>query len=276
MRHTVVRKSVKVTRPVSVTARLAQSPFFVVRCSKNDKRITINETGIVTVTERRNSMVRKVRVKWDPAKIRKMYRRLEAHFGDLGWWPAETPFEVIVGAVLTQNTSWVNVEKAIRAMKQKGLMNPAAIAGCGNGSLSATIRQAGYHNVKAARLKAACSFLLEECGGRLEKLKKVDTAVLREKLLAVKGIGPETADSILLYALDKPVFVVDAYTKRVFSRHALSEQDAGYEVLKEKVESVFCGRVKRLNQFHALIVETAKNYCRKKEGLCGQCPLSRI
>lgn len=221
-------------------------------------------------------MERKTKTKWAPAKVRRMYRLLEAHFGDLGWWPAETPFEVIVGAVLTQNTAWVNVEKAIRVLKREGLMTLAAITGCVDERLAAAIRPAGYHNVKAGRLKAVCRFLWEECGGRLAKLKKADTAVLRKKLLAVKGVGPETADSILLYALEKPVFVVDAYTKRIFFRHALAEENAGYEDLRGKVEEVFNGDAARFNQFHALIVETAKNYCRKKKGLCGECPLIRL
>jgi len=221
-------------------------------------------------------MERKTKVRRDPEKVRKMYRLLEAHFGDLGWWPSETPFEVIVGAILTQNTAWVNVEKAIRVMKREGLMTLAAITGCADERLAAAIRPAGYHNVKARRLKAVCRFLQEECGGRLSKLKKADTAVLRKKFLEVKGVGPETADSILLYALEKPVFVVDAYTKRIFFRHALADEDAVYEDLRGKVENVFKGDTDRFNQFHALIVETAKNYCRKKKGLCGKCPLRRV
>jgi endonuclease-3 related protein len=210
------------------------------------------------------------------AKIRRIYRLLEAHFGDLGWWPAKSRFEVIVGAILTQNTAWVNVEKAIKALKKEKLMTAAALAAAPSSKIETAIRPAGYFRVKSDRLKTACRFLLDECNGRVAALKNEDADVLREKLLAVKGIGPETADSILLYAVDKPVFVVDSYTRRIFSRHGLVKEDIGYEELRCLVEAVFLGNKRVFNQLHALIVETAKNYCKKKAGLCGECPLGGL
>ena len=203
-----------------------------------------------------------------------MYKALEAHFGDLGWWPADSPFEVMVGAVLTQNTAWVNVAKAIASMKRERLMTPAAIASCAGARLCNTIRPAGYFRVKTSRLKELCRFLVKECGGRVGGLKKHNSGEIRDKLLSVKGVGPETADSMVLYALGKPVFVVDAYTRRIFSRHGLVPEDIGYEDLKSLVEKAFPGAQARVfNQFHALLVETGKNYCRKKEGRCEECPL---
>lgn len=213
---------------------------------------------------------------WDPRKVRKMYAILEKYFGDLGWWPAKSRFEVIVGAVLTQNTAWVNVEKAIRALKKEKLMTAAALAAAPSPKIETAIRPAGYFRVKSDRLKTVCRFLLDECNGRVAALKNDDAGVLRAKLLAVKGIGPETADSILLYALDKPVFVVDAYTRRIFSRHGIVKEDVGYEELRSLVEAVFFGDKRVFNQLHALLVETAKNYCKKRSWLCGECPLGRL
>ena len=209
-------------------------------------------------------------------KINRIYELLEGHFGDLGWWPAETPFEVIIGAILTQNTSWKNVEKAIEGLKSCGLVKPADIISTRSSKLSRCIRPAGYHRLKADRLKEISRFVVRECGGRLKKLRKKDTRLLREKLLEVKGVGPETADSILLYALDKPVFVVDAYTRRIFSRHGLIEEDAAYDDIRFLVENRFPVRHRKLNQFHALLVETGKNFCKKQKALCKNCPLRVI
>lgn len=220
-----------------------------------------------------DSKARNSKQAWAPRKVRSIYKALVAYFGDLGWWPADSDFEVIVGAVLTQNTAWVNVEKAIKAMKQAGLMSLEKIITCPGPVLAGVIRSSGYHRVKAERLKKTCRFLIDECGGRLRKLGRSDTITLRKKLLSVKGIGPETADSMLVYAFKKPVFVVDAYTRRVFSRHGLVREDIGYEELRAKVESVFKKDVRAFNQFHALLVETGKNFCKKKEGACDACPL---
>ena len=209
-------------------------------------------------------------------KLRKIYRLLEDHFGDLKWWPARSSFEVIVGAVLTQNTAWTNVEKAIKNLKKNDLLKPDKIRRVQPARLSKLIRSSGYHRIKAQRLKEVSRFLIKECGGRIAALKNRESAILREKLLAVKGIGPETADSILVYALGKPVFVVDAYTKRIFSRHGIIDEGAAYEDIRSLVTDNFSGSLKEFNQFHALLVETAKKFCRKKAPLCDMCPLSGI
>ena len=209
----------------------------------------------------------------DRIKIAKIYDLLEGHFGDLKWWPAKTAFEVIVGAILTQNTAWTNVEKAIRNLRKAGLLTPAEMTRAGNSRLARLIRPAGYYRIKADRLKNISRFVMRECGGQLRRLRSQDAGHIRKKLLSVKGVGPETADSILLYALGKPVFVVDAYTKRIFSRHGLTEEDASYEKVQTLVHEHFPPDVRSLNQFHALLVETAKRFCRKKAGQCGECPL---
>lgn len=207
-------------------------------------------------------------------KLRRMYDTLDAHFGDLGWWPADSDFEVIVGAVLTQNTAWGNVEKAIASLKREKMMDPLKIHNATNERLSRLIRASGFHRLKASRLKEITGFLLERWGGKLESARKEGIARLREELLLVKGIGPETADSILLYAFDKPVFVVDAYTKRIFERHRLIGNKVSYNDVQCFVHESFPWSVRELNQFHALIVETAKRFCKKGHGLCDKCPLN--
>jgi endonuclease-3 related protein len=209
-------------------------------------------------------------------KIRKIYDKLDKYFGDLGWWPADSAFEVIVGAVLTQNTAWKNVEKAIEQLKQNKLLDPKKIESLSDARLSRLIRSSGYHRVKSERLKAVCRFLEKECGSRLNKLKKAGAASLRKKLLSVKGIGPETADSILVYAFSKPVFVVDAYTRRIFSRHGLAGKDASYDEVQSVVHENFPTVYRKLNQFHALLVETGKRFCKKKKGLCKECPIKGL
>ncbi|MDD4012926.1 MAG: hypothetical protein PHW14_01870 [Candidatus Omnitrophica bacterium] len=206
-------------------------------------------------------------------KIIRIYDALESHFGDLGWWPADTPFEVMVGAVLTQNTAWANVAKAITRIKEKGLLSPQAMLRTTDSKLAERIRPAGYFRVKTKRLKELCRFLMNECGGDPGLFSRIGTGSLREKLLLVNGIGPETADSILLYALDRPVFVVDAYTRRIFGRHRIFSGEVSYDDLKDAGESAFSEDRKKLNQMHALIVETAKKYCKKNSPKCGKCPL---
>lgn len=209
-------------------------------------------------------------------KIQEIYRTLENHFGDLKWWPAETAFEVIAGAVLTQNTSWTNASKAVLVLKKKKLLDPAKIVKLKTSQLAKHITSAGYYNLKADGLKAISGFLMDECGGNLELLRRnCRKNYLRKKLLEVKGIGPETADSILLYALYKPIFVVDAYTKRIFSRHKIISENASYEETQKIVRENFQNSVKALNQFHALLVETAKQFCVKKNPKCSICPLGK-
>jgi len=201
---------------------------------------------------------------------------LEEHFGDLAWWPAETGFEVIVGTILTQSTAWRNAEKAIGNLREQHLLTAEKIIKTKEARLSDIIRPAGYHHEKAKRLKEISRFVLNECGGQLEKLKKRKTEHLRTILLRTRGVGPETADSILLYALDKPVFVVDAYTKRIFSRHKLISRDASYGDVQCLARKNFPVNTKKLNQFHALLVETAKKFCKKKFPLCSGCPLENV
>ncbi|MFC1644318.1 endonuclease III domain-containing protein [Candidatus Omnitrophota bacterium] len=208
--------------------------------------------------------------------INKIYDLLEGYFGDLGWWPAESDFEVIVGAVLTQNTAWSNVTKAIKELKGKNLLDPAKIERIDLARLARVIRSAGYYRIKARRLKEISRFVMAECGGKLARLKRQDARKLREKLLAVNGVGPETADSILIYALGKPVFVVDAYTKRIFSRHGLTSENASYEEVQSLAQRYLPSDGKVLNQFHALLVETGKRFCRKKAGQCSECPLKGL
>ena len=151
--------------------------------------------------------------------VKEIYDILYKRYGPQDWWPARTDFEVIVGAILTQNTAWTNVEKAIESLRRERLLSARALYDTSHAKLASLIRSAGYYNVKAKRLKHFLDFLFNEYGGDIRALKKVETKVLRNKLLGVNGIGPETCDSIMLYALEKPVFVVDAYTKRIFSRH---------------------------------------------------------
>ncbi len=203
------------------------------------------------------------------------YNSLFTAFGPQHWWPGKTPFEVIVGAVLTQNTSWTNVERAISNLRGAGLLSPSAIEKVPLRRLERLIRSSGYFRQKARKLKAFCGFLRGEYGGSLKRMFETPTIVLREKLLGVFGIGPETADSILLYAGDHPVFVVDAYAKRMLSRHGWTRENAKYDDVRWMFEREFPGDVKRFNEFHALIVHTGKNFCRTRDPLCGECPLGR-
>jgi endonuclease-3 related protein len=204
--------------------------------------------------------------------LREIFGSLDAYFGDLHWWPGETPFEVIVGAILTQNTAWVNVEKAIRCLKDRRLMDPRSMSLIPERELASIIRPAGYFNVKAARLKAFLKLLHEDYGNCLDRMFAVETEPLRKALLAVKGIGPETADSILLYAGGKLTFVVDAYTRRILSRHNMISSTADYSSVRKLFIASLPREVPIYRQFHALIVETGKNFCRKTP-TCWDCPL---
>jgi len=207
------------------------------------------------------------------SQLRQVYKTLRSAFGHQHWWPGETPFEVMIGAILTQNTAWTNVEKAITNLKSVRKLSFNALKNISQEELAQRIRPAGYFNVKADRLKHFIGFLDRECGGDIQRLKKQSMVVLREKLLAVKGIGPETADSILLYALDKPSFVIDAYTKRIFSRHGLADITAGYHDWQKIFIRALAVDRNFYNDYHAQIVRLAKEYCRKIPQ-CGTCPLS--
>lgn len=204
-----------------------------------------------------------------------IYRRLYKTFGPQHWWPAQTPFEVIVGAILTQNTAWANVEKAIENLKTANCLSPRKIRDIPLPRLARLIRPSGYYNIKAKRLKSFINFLFQKYSGSLARMSKTNLAKLRQQLLLVKGIGPETADSILLYACGKPIFVVDAYTQRILERHSLLDGKTQYA----KVQSIFLRNLKpqtRLfNEFHALLVRLGKDFCRKKP-LCNLCPLEGL
>jgi len=196
-----------------------------------------------------------------------IYRKLYASHGPQHWWPGDGPFEVMLGAVLTQNTAWSNVERAIDNLKAAGLMDLQALLQTAETQLAQHIRPAGYFNVKARRVLSLCRFLTAHAN-----LAELNDHELRERLLAVHGIGPETADDILLYAFERPVFVIDAYTRRLFSRLGLVEPDAGYETLRRAFEQALGPDVPLYNEYHALIVRHAKEACRTKP-ICDACCL---
>ena len=203
----------------------------------------------------------------------RIYRELYGSFGPQQWWPGETRFEIIVGAILTQNTNWKNVEKAIKNLKAKKLLSPGKLHVLKQHQIARIIKPAGFFNVKAKRLKNFLDFLFDRYGGTFDLMEKKDTWVLRSELLGVNGIGPETADSILLYAFNKPVFVVDAYTKRIFSRHRLVSSSEGYQQLQELFHTHLHRDEGMFNEYHALIVTCAKRFCRSKPD-CSSCPLA--
>ena len=205
--------------------------------------------------------------------LKQLYQELSNAFGPQYWWPGDTPFEVAVGAILTQNTNWTNVEKAIANLKQKKALTAKALHAMPAPDLAGLIRPAGYFNIKAKRLKSFIGFLSENFHGSMEKMRKDDMDSLRGMLLNINGIGPETADSILLYALEKPVFVIDAYTKRVLSRHKIMEDSKSYDEFQDLFHSTLQRDVRFFNEFHALFVRVGKLYCKKKTPLCAQCPL---
>jgi endonuclease-3 related protein len=201
-----------------------------------------------------------------------VFNRLFSRFGPLRWWPAETPFEVCVGAILTQNTAWANVEKAIFAIKQAGIMSPEILHSSDQEQLAQLIRPAGYFNVKSRRLKDFTSWLFLNYQGSMKQMFAGDWHDLRAELLCVRGIGPETADSILLYAGHKPTFVVDAYTRRLFQRLGLLPEGAGYDETRTLFMKNLPQDVQLFNEYHAQIVEQCKRFCRTK-ALCNGCPL---
>jgi endonuclease-3 related protein len=204
-----------------------------------------------------------------------IYRKLYQTYGSRNWWPGETSFEVMVGAILTQNTSWKNVEKAIQRLKINGVLNPEGIHHLKKSQLAPLIRSSGYYRIKADRLKSFVYFLYEEYGGDLKRMKRERLAESREKLLGVKGIGPETADSILLYGLKKPIFVVDAYTKRILSRHGMISEKASYEEVQKLFMEHLPPDEKLFNEYHALFVHLGKNVCGKSPK-CDICPIKGI
>lgn len=204
-----------------------------------------------------------------------IYHCLYKAFGPQHWWPGGTPFEVMAGAILTQNTNWQNVEKAIANLKKERCLNPAGLKKIPVKKLARLIRPSGYFNIKAHRLKEFIKFLYTEYNAGISAMRKESAGRLRKKLLQIKGIGPETCDSILLYALDKPVFVVDAYTKRVLARHNILNNNPGYHQIQELFMKNLPKRLKLFNEYHALFVRVGKEYCRKAPR-CNPCPLKGI
>lgn len=206
-------------------------------------------------------------------KLRRVYERLFASYGPRHWWPGDSPFEIMVGAVLTQNTAWINVERAIDNLKRARLLSPRGIAEAHPRRLAALLRPSGYFNVKAKRLRALTQALLRHGGVR--GMARIPTAALRTELLSVHGIGPETADDILLYAFARTVFVIDAYTRRVFSRLGLITGVEPYEVLRTGFERALPADIGLYNEYHALIVHHAKHVCRARPR-CEACCLIRL
>lgn len=239
------------------------------------------------------------------ASLRAFYRELMAMWGPQDWWPAHTRFEVIVGAFLTQNTAWTNVERALRGLRAEGVLNLNGVRHTPLPKLARMVRSSGYFRQKAKRLKNFVSYLDAHYGGSLERMFAQPTAKLREELLALNGVGPETADSILLYAGGHPVFVVDAYTRRILERHGLITAKTRYQDIRQLVERAFGQEIpagldqpptsplpgrrrhkfairrasataRAFDELHALLVQTAKHHCLKAEAKCSGCPLERF
>ena len=206
-------------------------------------------------------------------RLMAVYRRLHAAHGPQHWWPGDSVFEIMVGAVLTQNSAWTNVEKAITNLKAAKALSPAAIVAAPHRRLAAWLKPSGYFNIKAQRLHAFCAWLIRKGGAK--RIARLPTDVLRAELLQVHGIGPETADDILLYAFNRPVFVIDAYTRRLFQRLGFIQGDEGYETLRSLFEKSLATDTQLFNEYHALIVAHAKDVCRKRP-LCDACKLGPL
>jgi len=203
----------------------------------------------------------------------KIYKSLYNYFGPLNWWPGDTPFEIMVGAILTQNTSWSNAEKAINNLKKENLLEPRKLYRINQEGLAQLVKPSGYYNIKAQRLKNFVNLFVNDFEGSAEKMFSGDGRELRKKLLKVNGIGPETADSILLYAGKKAFFVVDVYTKRIFSRHKLISKDSTYYQIQEFFNQNLDRDVELFNEFHAQIVMLGKTICTSKNPDCAKCPI---
>lgn len=205
-------------------------------------------------------------------RLLRLYDALHQRFGPQDWWPATTRFEVVVGAILTQNTAWSNVERALTTLRAHRLLTPARLGPVPLRHLARLIRPSGTFRVKARRLRAFVWYLRDRYQGSLRRMSRAPLDALRSQLLDVSGIGPETADSILLYALGRPVFVVDAYTRRILSRHRLLARGAGYEEVRALFEHHLPSDPRLFNEYHALLVAVGKEYCRSRPR-CGECPL---
>lgn len=213
------------------------------------------------------------------ALLRRMYAALLETYGPQQWWPAKTSLEVIVGAYLTQNTSWRAVEKSIANLRTKGVLSLEGLREISEEELRTLIKPSGFMQRKASSIKAFINFLDREYGGSLARLSSQDAPTTRQQLLALPGVGPETADAILLYALDQPVVVVDEYLRRVITRHGLVPERARYAEIQQLAVNAFCeddaaSLAQHYNEFHALVVELGKHHC-KRQPECGGCPLSK-
>jgi len=208
-------------------------------------------------------------------QLKDIYDVLYKRFGPQEWWPGDTPFEVIIGAILTQNTNWANVEKAIANLKKARVLTPEKLYRLDTGKLAQLIRPAGYYNIKASRVKNFLDWLFINHAGKLANLQKIHSDSLRGELLSVNGIGRETADSILLYAFKRPVFVVDAYTIRICSRHHIIDSGANYDQVKNLFESNLPADSQLFNEYHALLVHLGKDFCKPKPR-CADCPLNHL
>jgi len=206
--------------------------------------------------------------------VKAVYQQLLNMYGHQHWWPAQTAFEVMIGAILTQNTAWINVEKAIVNLKQHKLLTAKKISQATPADLAELIKPAGYFNVKAKRLQSYCEWFLRQ--GGFSQLNKLSTEKLREDLLSVHGVGPETADDILLYAFHRPIFVIDAYTRRLLARLKIIKGDEDYETLRTLMEAALKQEVALFNEYHALIVVHAKARCRKTKPVCESCTLRKL
>jgi endonuclease III related protein len=203
--------------------------------------------------------------------LQELYQKMLQAFGPQGWWPGETPFEVALGAILTQNTNWNNVARVIQGLKEAGLLDPSALQTLPEEELALRLKPAGYFNIKARRIKSFLDFL-GQFQGSMELLAREDPETLRPALLQVKGVGPETADSILLYALNQPTFVVDAYTFRILWRHGLMDGPSSYEDLRQFFMERLAPQVPLFQEYHALLVRLGKEFCRPRPR-CDACPL---
>ena len=205
-----------------------------------------------------------------------IYEKLYTYFGPQNWWPADTPFEVCVGAILTQNASWKNVKKAIENLKKKNLLDPLKLYDIPLNTLAQIIKPSGFYNIKAKRLKDFVKFLVEKYKGNLEELFSKGLYEAREELLSLKGLGKETVDSILLYAGNFPIFVVDVYTYRILNRHYLIPEETTYDEIQALFMENLPHDPKLFNEFHALLVACGKNFCKKRNPSCTPCPLNHL
>jgi len=205
----------------------------------------------------------------------KIYQKLYDYYGKQHWWPADSKFEIMIGAILTQNTSWRNVEKAIENLKQKNLINPKKLSKLSISELSNLIRPSGFYNIKAKRLRSFLNFINTKYSGSIEKMRQEKVSILRAQLLSVSGIDEETADSILLYGLDKPIFMIDAYTRRIFSRHGYFDAKVRYPSIQKFFMDNLPKKTKIYNEYHALLVKLAKDFCQTKPK-CQRCPIKAL